>query len=267
MDAEDLQDLNIQQREMLLNFLEITQLQDHNLCRSILVQNNWNLETSLENFIHGGGGGGGGGGRGSGGEGRRQPSSDVLTTNHGASNSPTSTATIFDFVISPLRWIFRIYPESLHPDEDATQFISEFRREYGENGPDFQGASYSQVVSNANQQSKFLLVYLHSPLHDDTGKFCRFNSLPLFSTEKSSRQVLCSERITRILNGNEMLVWGGSVWDPEPYNLSLQLKVSTFPFLALLLCESERSVQILDRIQGLLWSHCTYLDFAFFRSD
>lgn len=47
-----------------------------------------------------------------------------------------------------------------------------------------------------------------------------------------------------------MVVWGGSVWNPEPYNLSLQLKVSTFPFLALLSCESERSVQILDRIQG-----------------
>jgi hypothetical protein len=72
------------------------------------------------------------------------------------------------------------------------------------------------------------------------------------STKSGRRQVLCSERITRIVNGNEMLVWGGSVWDPEPYNLSLQLKVSTFPFLALLLCESERSVQILDRIQGLV---------------
>lgn len=47
-----------------------------------------------------------------------------------------------------------------------------------------------------------------------------------------------------------MIVWGGSIWNPEPYNLSLQLKVSTFPFLALLSCESERSVQILDRIQG-----------------
>ena len=47
-----------------------------------------------------------------------------------------------------------------------------------------------------------------------------------------------------------MIVWGGSIWNTEPYNLSLQLQVSTFPFLALLSCESERSVQILDRIQG-----------------
>jgi hypothetical protein len=179
MDAEDLQDLNIQQREILLNFLEITQLQDHNLCRSILVQNNWSLETSLENFIHGHGqhSEGAGGGRGAGGgDGRRQTSTELLAPNHrDNNNSPTTTTTIFDFVISPLRWIFRIYPESLHPDEDAAQFISEFHREYGDNGPAFQGASYSQIVSNANQQSKFLLVYLHSPLHDDTGRFCRFS--------------------------------------------------------------------------------------------
>lgn len=76
------------------------------------------------------------------------------------------------------------------------------------------------------------------------------------------RQVLCSERITRLINGNDVLVWGGSIWDPEPYNLSLQLKVSTFPFLALLTCESERSVQILDRIQGrdrVLFTSCDFI--------
>lgn len=41
------------------------------------------------------------------------------------------------------------------------------------------------------------------------------------------------------------------MWDAEPYNLSMQLKVSSFPFMALMLCESERSVQIIDRIQGM----------------
>ena len=40
------------------------------------------------------------------------------------------------------------------------------------------------------------------------------------------------------------------MWDAEAYSLSLQLKVSSFPFMALMMSESERSVQILDKIQG-----------------
>lgn len=172
-----LHDLDIQQRDILLNFRDITQLHDLNLCRSILYQNNWNLEIAIENFIHG----------------RdivenSHHSSPLLSTS-GSVNHNTTTltnrnnshsnqdqnnqTTIFDFIISPLRWIFRIYPESLNPDEDASHFISEFQKEYGDNGPQFQGVSYSQVVSNANRESKFLLIYLHSPLHDDTSKFCR----------------------------------------------------------------------------------------------
>jgi hypothetical protein len=253
-------DLDIQQRDILLSFMDITQLQDSNLCRSILFQNNWNLEHAIENFIRGRDEVNNSSSTSTDGIQRssiHQRSNPSLLTNQ-ATTPTTSQTTIFDFIVSPLRWIFRIYPESLNPDEDATQFLTDFRRDYGENGPQFQGVSYSQVVSNANRESKFLLIYLHSPLHEDTGRFCRSVFLIVVArSHPSDRQVLSSERITRIVNGNDVLVWGGSIWDPEPYNLSLQLKVSTFPFLALLTCESERSVQILDRIQGLL--HTAFL--------
>ncbi len=40
------------------------------------------------------------------------------------------------------------------------------------------------------------------------------------------------------------------MWDTEAYSLSIQLKASTFPFLALLVCQSERIVQVVNRIQG-----------------
>jgi hypothetical protein len=46
------------------------------------------------------------------------------------------------------------------------------------------------------------------------------------------------------------IVWSGKIWDSEAYGLSMQLRTSSFPFLALLVCESERTVQIADRIQG-----------------
>lgn len=177
-----LHDLDIQQRDVLLSFMDITQLEDANLCRSILFQNNWNLEQALENFIRGrdevnhssNSNSNSNSHNNSTGTQRSSSNHYPLLTNQQQSTAAATQTTIFDFIISPLRWIFRIYPESLHPDEDATQFLTDFRREYGENGPAFQGVSYSQVVSNANRESKFLLIYLHSPLHEDTGRFCRF---------------------------------------------------------------------------------------------
>jgi hypothetical protein len=63
------------------------------------------------------------------------------------------------------------------------------------------------------------------------------------------RQTLYAENVARYINAN-MVTWGGNIWSPEAYNLSMQLKVSTYPYLAMLICQSDRTVQIVDRIQG-----------------
>lgn len=47
-----------------------------------------------------------------------------------------------------------------------------------------------------------------------------------------------------------MVTWAGSIESVEGYSLSLQLQAQTFPFLALLVCKSEREVVIADRVQG-----------------
>lgn len=60
-----------------------------------------------------------------------------------------------------------------------------------------------------------------------------------------------SENVLRVLQ-HSVVLWAGNIWDPEAYNLSLLLKVSTFPFIAILHSQSERNVQIVDRIQGYL---------------
>ena len=40
------------------------------------------------------------------------------------------------------------------------------------------------------------------------------------------RQTLYAENVARYINAN-MVTWGGNIWSPEAYNLSMQLKVST----------------------------------------
>lgn len=43
----------------------------------------------------------------------------------------------------------------------------------GERPPNFFDGSYEQAVNKARDEFKFLIVYLHSPQHSDTPKFCR----------------------------------------------------------------------------------------------
>ena len=50
-----------------------------------------------------------------------------------------------------------------------------------------------QALSKARTDLQFLLVYIHSPLHRDTPKFCR--------------EVLCSQEFMDFV-GNRLLMWG-----------------------------------------------------------
>lgn len=134
-----------------------------------------------------------------------------------------------------LRWLFQSRPMALNPAQDAQRFVDDFESNFGNQHPRFHIGSYQSAVAAAFQQSKFLVVYLHSPIHDDTNKFCT--------------QLLSSDPFINMMEQNAV-VWAGRVWDPEAYSLSSQLGASAFPFVALLMCQSNRSVQIVDRIQG-----------------
>lgn len=140
-------------------------------------------------------------------------------------------------MLGPLKWLFHVSPPRINPLQDARNFIQEFESTYSSSHPNFCDTSYQAAVQRAHQEGKYLVVYLHSPLHEDTPKFCR--------------QVLCTRNVTMVLN-EHAVVWVGKVWDPEAYDLSTQLRVSSFPFVALLLCPSAREVNVVDRIQGYM---------------
>jgi hypothetical protein len=161
MEDSDLSDLTDRQRETLLNFSEITNITDLNLCRSILYSNDWNLEVSVDNFV-------------------RNRDIRQSTQNHdnaGANSAPNLRRDndMFQMMLAPLRWLFQSSPESLNPQQDASRFCDKFKLEYGEDSPQLLDVSYNNAVAQAYRQSKFLLVYLHSPLHEDTGRFCRYS--------------------------------------------------------------------------------------------
>jgi len=102
--------------------------------------------------------------------------------------------------------------------------------------PKFLRMSYKQAISKCFNEKKFLMVYLHSPLHEDTPSFC---------------SVLSSQGINDFLSNCEMIeIWGGSVWHGEAYSASISLKANRFPQTVLLLCNSPNQVQVMERFDG-----------------
>lgn len=146
-------------------------------------------------------------------------------------------ANAIDTMLYPLRWLLQTRPQIINPTADARRFIQEFDDKYSPTHSRFHDNAYSSAVAQAHQSSRFLIVYLHSPLHEDSDKFCR--------------QVLCTRNVSRLLD-EHAVTWAGKVLDPEAYELSSQFRVSAFPFLAILVCNSASRVDIVDRIQGFL---------------
>lgn len=238
------------QRESLQTFQEVSQITDEYVCIQILQQNAWDLDNALSQFLL---------------SGQRQPTessetvaagttpddSSELNSNNNSASSGTSDRSISNqqianssrgntsgfvgIILFLLKWLFQARPLALDPKRDALRFIDEYNRNLSTTHPTLFPNSYQAAVAQAHAQSKFLLVYLHSPLHDDTQRFCR--------------NVLASEALLAMTN-EHTITWAGSVWDPEAFGLATQLRASAFPFVALLVCQSNRSVQVALKIQG-----------------
>lgn len=52
------------------------------------------------------------------------------------------------------------------PEEQAQQFIQEFKRAYGDVHPRFVASGWRQATAAAFSEYKFLFVYIHSPEHE-----------------------------------------------------------------------------------------------------
>lgn len=125
------------------------------------------------------------------------------------------------------------------PQASARHFTQSLRRRYGQDvTPRFEHTSFRDAVSTARTASKFLLVFLHSNIHEDADAFCR--------------KAMCTEQMSAYLNNSDCIVsWAGCVQHAEGFGVSLSLGCATFPFLALLSCVS-RGVNVVEKITANL---------------
>jgi FAS-associated factor 2 len=75
----------------------------------------------------------------------------------------------------------------------AENFISDFERQHGRALVPFFNGSYKNAAAEGRINQKLLLIYIHSPLHEDADKF--------------SEQTLCAATVLETIN-DHFVLWG-----------------------------------------------------------
>jgi len=103
--------------------------------------------------------------------------------------------------------------------EFSEWFSDEFHDGDAASGIHFVQLSHREALRFASRQTKLLLVYLHSPTHQESELFCS--------------QVLTAPEVTSYVNEN-FVAWGGCVRDGDAHALAEGVNVTSFPYVALL---------------------------------
>ncbi|XP_011312283.1 FAS-associated factor 2 [Fopius arisanus] len=239
--------LNSEQTEKVLQFQDLTGIEDLSICRDVLQRHNWNLEVAVQeqlNLYEG---------RPSmyAQDSRARPPAVVDDTNSRIYFSPAGSSAsgggfssfvfsmCYNLVTSILHILFAIFrtnvrPVSSDPVEDVVRFIGSFEERYGTNHPVFYQGSYSQALSDAKQELRFLLVYLHEDDVQSVDQWCR---IALTDTE-----------LIRFIN-TYTLLWACNIKSGEGYKVAEALKAGTYPFLALIVLKDNR-MTIVGRLEG-----------------
>lgn len=150
---------------------------------------------------------------------------------------------MFNTVMYFLSWIFPFFPRitgyypanraavytgndsnssTNHAKNAACRLIREFEETYGENRLPFYEGGYAEALDKARSDLKYLIVVLLSPEHDLTANFCR--------------NVLLDSpgAVGQLLGRDDVVFWAGDVQQSEAYQVAYGLKVSKFPFYAVI---------------------------------
>ncbi|XP_058808418.1 FAS-associated factor 2 [Phymastichus coffea] len=242
----ELGDLIGDQIEKVLQFQDLTGIVDLSVCRDVLQRHNWNLEVAVQEQLNLD-------------EGRpsmyaqdariRPPqvvddtSSRIYFSPAGSSGSGGFFSYImslcYNVFTSILQLIFAIFrrnvrPVSLDPVQDVMNFIRAYEEQCGTSHPVFYQGSYSQALSDAKQELRFLLVYLHKDENQEIDQWCR--------------NTLGNSELVRFVN-THTLFWACNVKSGEGYKVAEALRAGTYPFLAVIVLKDNK-MTIVGRMEG-----------------
>jgi len=120
-------------------------------------------------------------------------------------------------------------PAEQPPATAAASFIQSFSAKYGERAPRWQVCGWQEAATRAQNEGKFLFVYIHSARHQDAAAFCA--------------NTLCAPAFVDYLNAT-FLAWGGDLRSSDAFRLASSLRAAVYPYCALLAFSGTRTQRI-----------------------
>ncbi|CAG9773169.1 unnamed protein product [Ceutorhynchus assimilis] len=243
--------LTTNQTEKVLQFQDLTGIEDMTICRDVLQRHQWNLEVAVQEQLNLR-------------EGRpslyasesRPPAvvTDLMgqlvyytpPTDGSGSGFKKYFRALWGFmwnicygtIITLLQITRRLLGLEYRPQTDALQEVLEFMQFYEEKfgceHPVFYQGTFSQILSDAKRELRFLAVYLHDPESSDSDEFCR--------------QTLNHPEIIRFINQNT-LFWACSIKSEEGRRTMNELRCGNFPFFGMLVLRENRMTTV-GRLEG-----------------
>uniref|UniRef100_A0A0K8TN65 Putative regulator of the ubiquitin pathway n=1 Tax=Tabanus bromius TaxID=304241 RepID=A0A0K8TN65_TABBR len=253
--------LTNEQTEKVLQFQDLTGIEDINICRDVLIRHQWDLEVAIQEQLNIR-------------EGRPSmyaASNDVRAPQvindrflqhvfparmasgrdgNGSSGGFTGflgyfLKYVFQLCYDTFSSIITAFLSVFRSDErivtdplgDVMNFIQAYREKYPQHPVFYQG-TYAQALNDAKQELKFLLVYLHSDASNvqDVQRFCS--------------ETLSDHSVIDYINRN-MLFWGCDVSSPEGYRVSHSINARTYPVMVMIGLRVNKMI-IVGRMEG----HC-----------
>ncbi|WOH05254.1 hypothetical protein DCAR_0624668 [Daucus carota subsp. sativus] len=119
--------------------------------------------------------------------------------------------------------------------QEEWAFLSNYEQQFGTVHPFFYACRFIEALKIAQDEHKFLFMYLHSPDHPFTPSFCK--------------ETLCSEVVVQFLDAN-FVSWGGLVDRGEGLHMANTLRPASFPFCAIVAPAPGDNLAVLQQIEG-----------------
>lgn len=116
---------------------------------------------------------------------------------------------------------------------EAFAFLHSFEKHYGTMHPFFYACQFMEALKIAEDEHKFLFMYLHSPEHPFTHSFCM--------------ETLSSELVVQYLDAN-FVSWGALADRGEGMQMAATLEPSCFPFCAVIAPDPGDSIAVLQQV-------------------
>ena len=116
----------------------------------------------------------------------------------------------------------------------GARFAARYATE-GREAPAFYSGSYTSAAAAARGAGRALVLYLHSPVHENTPAFCR--------------DTLCDARVRELL-ATRCIVYGADIEQPHGWRLALERDAESFPFVAVLVPERAGHFAMVERVAG-----------------